>query len=97
VASLAPEVARHDPLAALDGGEDGLDAYRSLAAALPALLKPGAAAALEIGPGQGPAVAGLLDAAGLETRAARPDLAGRLRCLVAARPEKTVGLWGGAR
>ncbi len=90
VARLAPEVARHDPMAALDGGADGLDAYRSLAAILPGLLKPGGVAALEIGPGQGPAVTLLLEAAGLEMRAARPDLAGRLRCLVAAKPEKNV-------
>ena len=38
-----PEVARHEPASALDGGGDGLEAYRALAAALPALLAPGAA------------------------------------------------------
>ena len=97
VARLAPEVARHDPMAALDGGVDGLDAYRSLAATLPGLLKPGGAAAMEIGPEQGPAVILLLEAAGLELRATRLDLAGRLRCLVAGKPEKTIGLSRGAR
>lgn len=86
IAGLAPEVARHDPAAALDGGEDGLDAYRRLAAALPALLKPGAVAALEIGLGQAIAVARLLEEAGLNLRGTRPDLAGRPRCLIATRP-----------
>lgn len=97
IAGLAPEVAAHDPPAALDGGVDGLDAYRSLAAALPRLLKPGGCAALEIGMDQGPDVIRLIEAAGLEMRAMRRDLAGRPRCVVAARPQKNVGNCGGAR
>jgi release factor glutamine methyltransferase len=86
IASLSPEVARHDPSAALDGGEDGLDAYRRLAAALPGALKPGAVVALEIGPGQAGSVARLLEQTGLNLQGTRPDLAGRPRCLIATSP-----------
>ncbi len=52
IAGLAREVTRHDPHLALEGGPDGLDAYRAIAARLPALLAPGGVAALEIGAGQ---------------------------------------------
>src|SRR6185312_2737248 len=52
IAGLAPEVRQFEPLAALDGGPDGLDAYRSLAGLLPRLMRPGAAALLELGRGQ---------------------------------------------
>lgn len=85
LARLAPEVARHDPVLALDGGVDGLDAYRAIAAALPALLAPDGHAVLEIGHDQAPAVDTLLDRAGLGRIGPRPDLAGRARCFVAAR------------
>lgn len=79
---LAPEVARHDPRGALSGGADGLDAYRRLAPASAALLRPGGFAAVEVGAGQGPAVERLFAAHGLALRAARRDLAGIDRCLV---------------
>ena len=52
VAGLMPEVARHEPLSALAGGADGLDAYRAIIAALPRLLAPDGLAVLEIGAGQ---------------------------------------------
>ena len=45
-----------EPRAALDGGPDGLDAYRALAELLPRLLRPGGHALLEIGAGPGAAV-----------------------------------------
>jgi release factor glutamine methyltransferase len=41
----------HDPLRALDGGPDGLDAYRAIAAGAGPLLAPGGLLALEIGAG----------------------------------------------
>ena len=86
IEGLSPEVALHDPRAALDGGADGLAAYRRLATALPRLLKPGGAAALEMGSGQAEAVTQLLERAGLKAQPPRADLAGRPRCLVARRP-----------
>lgn len=97
IEGLAPEVSRHDPRAALDGGADGLDAYRALAAALPRLLRSGGLAVLEIGATQASAAADLLTAAGLRVVETRRDLAGRDRCLVVRRGEKTIGLFAGAR
>lgn len=73
---LAPEVARFEPRVALDGGADGLDAYRAIIARLPHLLRPGAMFAFEVGKGQAEAVAALAEAEGLATEAPRRDLAG---------------------
>ena len=89
IESLAPEVARHDPRGALSGGADGLDAYRRLAPAAAALLRPGGFAAVEIGAGQRPAVERIFAARGLALRAARRDLAGIDRCLVFAAESST--------
>ncbi len=52
ITGLMPEVARYEPSRALDGGEDGLDAYRRIIAELPRLLAPGGVAVLELGLGQ---------------------------------------------
>jgi len=79
---LEPEVARHDPRRALDGGADGLDFYRRLAASAPRLLRPGGIGIFEVGAGQAEAVAALMEACGLETIETRPDLAGIARCVV---------------
>lgn len=84
IAGLQPEVARFDPPAALDGGPDGLDAYRDLAGRLAGWLAPGGQAFLEVGRGQAPAVQALLQRAGLRTPAGVCDLAGTLRCVRAA-------------
>src|SRR5262249_44159009 len=81
--ALAPEVRAHDPLRALDGGPDGLAAYRAIAADAVRLLAPGAPLILEIGAGQAAAVTGLLAAAGLETTPPRHDLAGIPRAIMA--------------
>mgnify|MGYP003562852862 CR=1 FL=1 len=54
--TLAPEVRHQDPLRALDGGPDGLDAYRAIVVDIPRLLAPGGRALLEIGYGQRAAV-----------------------------------------
>ena len=87
VGSLAPEVARFEPRAALDGGPDGLDAYRALAARISRFLKPGGHAFIELGAGQGAAVSALFAAGNLKTLAIIPDLAQIPRCLV-LRPEE---------
>jgi release factor glutamine methyltransferase len=84
IAGLMPEVAQHEPALALDGGEDGLDAYRRILAALPGLLAPGGRAVLELGSGQRAAVEALGTAAGLRSLGARADLGGVDRALVLA-------------
>jgi release factor glutamine methyltransferase len=82
---LAPEVALFDPLLALDGGPDGLRAYRFLGAAIRSLLSPGGRAYIEIGTGQEPQVARIFTELGLQIAAVRADLAGIERCVVATR------------
>src|SRR5690606_32526332 len=79
IGTLLPEVRDHDPLAALDGGPDGLAPYRVLAAGLGRHLIPGGVAAFEIGCDQGAAVAALLSGAGLEAVAVHTDLSGQDR------------------
>jgi len=74
-----------EPHTALYAGADGLDAVRSIAAAAPEWLRPAGALVLEIGSGQGPAVAGALHAAGLHDVEIRPDLAGHDRIAIARR------------
>lgn len=86
IAALDAEVRDHGPRLALDGGTDGLSAYRALARDLPRLLGPGGIAVLELGAGQEDAVAALLAEAGLGPHVpARRDLAGIARALVAVR------------
>lgn len=82
IAGLAPEVARWEPRRALDGGPDGLAAYRALAPAARRLLAPSGVGLVEVGAGQAAAVAGLMEAAGLAVAVVRCDLAGIERCLV---------------
>ena len=81
--SLPPEVRLFDPRAALDGGCDGLDCYRAIAAAAPSLLAPRGILVVELGAGQVEPVAGLIAAAGLAPLTVRPDLNGVTRALVA--------------
>lgn len=84
IAGLSREVRLHDPGLALDGGADGLEAYRAIARALPRLLRPDGIAVLELGIGQEAAVAGLLREAGLlPLGPALADLSGIARALAA--------------
>jgi release factor glutamine methyltransferase len=78
---LMPEVARYEPRSALDGGADGLTAYRHLLAAFPRLLLPDGVAVLELGAGQADVVGRLARRAGFIS-AIKPDLAGIPRALV---------------
>jgi release factor glutamine methyltransferase len=77
-ASLAPDVAEHEPTTALFAGSDGLADYRRLMPQLPAVLAPGGLAVLELGATQAEAVTALAHAGGL-TVAIHPDLAGKPR------------------
>ncbi len=95
ISTLMPEVSRHEPALALDGGPDGLDAYRAIAAALPTLLSPSGIAILELGAGQARAVAGLAVASGLVPMAPRSDLAGIPRALPIRLGKRGVGETGG--
>jgi len=84
ITGLMPEVARHEPRSALDGGADGLDAYRVIIAALPGLLAPGGRAILELGQGQGRDVGAIANAQGLPLHmiGTRADLGGIERALI---------------
>jgi release factor glutamine methyltransferase len=59
LAQLAPEVRDHDPSLALDGGPDGLRAYRALAADAPRLIGTTGHMVVEVGVGQADMVASL--------------------------------------
>ena len=83
IAALSPEV-RHDPLRALDGGHDGLAAYRAIAADARRLIKPLGHLVLELGAGQANAVTKLLQAQNLAPASARTDLNGIPRALTAS-------------
>ena len=71
----------HEPRLALDGGADGLDAYRVLLADSPAHLNAGGALLIEHGADQRDAIAGLAEATGWRVVRALDDLAGRARVL----------------
>jgi release factor glutamine methyltransferase len=82
IAGLATEVRNHDPLAALDGGADGLDAYRVLIPQAAGLLAPRAALVVEAGEGQSAQIQALMTAAGLmPVIAPKADLAGLPRAV----------------
>ena len=86
LAYLPPEVRDHDPHSALDGGADGLEAYRAIAGDLPRLLRPGGLFAAELGFGQAEAVAKIIAEGGLAVEEVAADLAGIARVIVARRP-----------
>ncbi|MCF8880746.1 peptide chain release factor N(5)-glutamine methyltransferase [Hyphobacterium sp. SN044] len=87
IAGLEPEVRDHDPALALDGGEDGLDAYRVLLPELFRILKPGAPMAVEIGFDQAASVSALAGEAGFTGMAIRRDLGGNDRVVSALKPK----------
>lgn len=81
LATLMPDVALHEPRAALDGGDCGLTAYRAIVRALPRLLTPAGAAVLELGAGQSEAVGAIAAAAGFRAETRR-DLSGTPRAMI---------------
>jgi release factor glutamine methyltransferase len=76
IETLATEVKDHDPRLALDGGADGLDAFRAILAEAPMWLKPDGWLVVEIGADQGPQVKAMFLKAGLEDVVIEKDLAG---------------------
>ena len=88
LAGLMPEVALHEPAGALDGGSDGLAAYRVLLQDVPRLLAPDGVAIFEMGVGQATEIGDLAEAAGLAWSTC-DDLAGIARAIV-LRPKSPV-------
>jgi len=86
IETLDPEVKDHEPRLALDGGPDGLDAYRLLAPEILRVLKPGGRFAVEIGHDQSTQVEALFRAAGAAEIATLKDLANRDRVVVGLKP-----------
>ena len=87
IGTLEVEVRDHDPRRALDGGDDGLDAYRRIAPQAAALLRSGGLVLLEVGQGQSNAVAELLELAGLTIdQPPRHDLGGIARVVIGRKP-----------
>ncbi len=85
IAGLAPEVALFEPRLALDGGTDGLSAYRDLAPGLGRLFARTGFAVIELGAGQAARAAAIFRGAGLEVASRHRDLSGVERCLVLVR------------
>jgi release factor glutamine methyltransferase len=86
IAGLAPDVRKFDPQRALDGGPDGLEAYRRIAGAAANHLTPKGHVVLEIGAGQENAVNELFMGQGFARESRHFDLSGHVRCLAFSRP-----------
>lgn len=83
ITTLAPEVRDHDPTEALDGGADGLDAYREIISLGGQHMRQGAHLVLEIGYDQKASVTDLLETAGFSNLQHRQDLSGHDRAIAA--------------
>lgn len=86
LAVLMPEVRNHEPVRALDGGQDGLDAYRLLCTDLPARLTPDGLGVFEIGIGQEADLRALAAENRLDVAEVRPDFEGISRAVVMRHP-----------
>ncbi len=87
LSGLAPEVRDHDPRLALDGGNDGLDAYRAIAKTAPKLLAAGGMMMLEIGADQKNDVQKAMERAHLRHIRTKRDLAGHDRVVIVQHDE----------
>lgn len=76
IEGLMPEVSRFEPRIALDGGLDGLAAYRTIAAAAPRLVSPGGRILIEAGMGQSPEIYRIFQSTGFTAEAPWKDLGG---------------------
>ena len=85
IETLEPEVKHHEPRLALDGGPDGLDAYRLLAPEILRVLKPGGLFLVEIGWTQSEDVMALFKAAGAASVVTVKDLSDRDRVVMGRR------------
>jgi release factor glutamine methyltransferase len=83
IPTLQPEVRGFDPRAALDGGADGLDFYRELAAEAKPFLKPDGKIMLEFGDGQADAIKNIFETQMWIVEAVKEDYSQRARILVA--------------
>jgi len=83
---LQPEVRDHEPRLALDGGPDGLDCFRELAATAIPWLKPDGLLFAEFGDGQAPALREVFENRGWLIKAVEKDLSDRERILIVALP-----------
>ncbi|MEL8054747.1 MAG: peptide chain release factor N(5)-glutamine methyltransferase [Pseudomonadota bacterium] len=86
IPTLAPEVRDHDPMDALDGGADGLKAYREIIGLGAQHMKSGAWLVLEIGYDQCDTVTELLEQYGFTGLVHRKDLGGNDRAIAAQKP-----------
>ena len=89
IAELDREVRDYDPFAALDGGTDGLDAYRAIVPQAVHLLAPGGMLIVEAGHGQSGPISQLMSASGLTSaRPPKADLAGIPRAISGRKPPR---------
>lgn len=86
IGALSKEVREADPLLALDGGGDGLEAYRAIARTVGGRLSSGGAVMLEIGQGQGADVTAIFEASGYTFSTELTDLSGIDRVVVLRKP-----------
>jgi len=90
IAGLQPEVLAHDPLAALDGGPDGLGPYRHIAAGAWPHLAPGGHVLVEIGAGQADAINAIFTGNSFRCVGRYLDLGGHIRVLHFVRPVESL-------
>jgi release factor glutamine methyltransferase len=89
ISELDREVREYDPPLALDGGADGLDAYRAIVPESARLLAPGGTLIVEAGYGQSGPISQLMAASGLMSeRPPKPDLAGVPRAVAGRKPSR---------